>query len=40
MAQAMGEVGDKAAKSEKADAACAKRRLGGRPRKVKAFEAT
>ena len=39
MAQAMGKVGGRTITPEKADAARANGRLGGRPRKVKAFEA-
>jgi hypothetical protein len=39
MAQAMGKVGGKAVTPEKADAARANGRLGGRPRKVKALAA-
>lgn len=39
MAQAMGKVGGKAVTPEKANAARANGRLGGRPRKVKPLEA-
>ncbi|NBQ54825.1 MAG: DUF2442 domain-containing protein, partial [Proteobacteria bacterium] len=39
MAQAMGKVGGRTITPEKADAARANGRLGGRPRKVKALEA-
>lgn len=38
MAQAMGKVGGKAVTPEKADAARANGRLGGRPRKIRAVE--
>ena len=39
MAQAMGKVGGKAVTPQKADAARANGRLGGRPRKIRAVEA-
>jgi hypothetical protein len=40
MAQAMGKVGGKSATPQKADAARANGRLGGRPRKIRAVEPT
>jgi hypothetical protein len=39
MAQAMGKIGGKAVTPQKADAARANGRLGGRPRKIRAVEA-
>jgi hypothetical protein len=39
MAQAMGKVGGKAVNPQKADAARANGRLGGRPRKIRSVEA-
>jgi hypothetical protein len=38
MAQAMGKIGGKSVTSQKADAARANGRLGGRPRKIRAVE--
>ena len=39
MAQAMGKIGGKSVTSQKADAARANGRLGGRPRKIRSVEA-